>query len=143
MWFHGTPSRIAILPLVRVSCAFRDGPQGSLREPESVGGARAEPIREPPGRHRNHPRPPPAPLARAPRGCRAQRRRDYYCDQVTIAHDHGARLPANASLISLACHHVHPLQAFGFDDTLEIWTVTARVDADTAAEELFVLLPSG
>ncbi|MBU5948418.1 MULTISPECIES: hypothetical protein [Streptomyces] len=62
---------------------------------------------------------------------------------MTIAHDHGARLPANASLISLACHHVHPLQAFGFDDTLEIWTVTARVDADTAAEELFVLLPSG
>lgn len=64
------------------------------------------------------------------------RRRDYYCDQVTIAHDDRPRLPADPSLISLTYHHEHPLQAFEFDDTLEIWTVTARIDADAAAEEL-------
>ncbi|MEU6277082.1 hypothetical protein ABZ871_32460 [Streptomyces populi] len=47
-----------------------------------------------------------------------------------------AKLPADPSLISLAYHHEHPLQAFEFDDTLEIWTVTARIDADVLAEDL-------
>ncbi|MEU5476786.1 hypothetical protein [Streptomyces mirabilis] len=55
---------------------------------------------------------------------------------MTIAHDDRPRLPADPSLISLTYHHEHPLQAFEFDDTLEIWTVTARIDADAAAEEL-------
>ncbi|MFE3415477.1 hypothetical protein ACFXMT_46335 [Streptomyces mirabilis] len=46
------------------------------------------------------------------------------------------RLPADPSLISLAYHHEHPLQAYEFDDTLEAWTVTACVDADVLAEDM-------
>ncbi|MDX3697564.1 hypothetical protein PV726_46740 [Streptomyces europaeiscabiei] len=54
---------------------------------------------------------------------------------MTTVLDDVSRLPADPSLISLAYHHEHPLQAFEFDDTLEIWTVTARIDADAAADE--------
>ncbi|MBQ1116986.1 hypothetical protein [Streptomyces sp. C3-3] len=44
-------------------------------------------------------------------------------------------LPADPSLISLACQHEHLLQAYEFDDTLERWAVTARIDADTLADD--------
>ncbi|WP_330342682.1 hypothetical protein [Streptomyces sp. NBC_00557] len=47
-----------------------------------------------------------------------------------------SRLPADPSLISLAYHHEHHVQAFEFDDTLEVWTVTARIDAVTLAEDM-------
>ncbi|MET9037327.1 hypothetical protein ACWEQ3_29785 [Streptomyces mirabilis] len=47
-----------------------------------------------------------------------------------------AQLPADPSLISLAYHHEHPLQAYEFVDTLEVWTVTARIDADVLAEDM-------
>ncbi|MGV9935642.1 hypothetical protein [Streptomyces olivaceoviridis] len=30
--------------------------------------------------------------------------------------------------------HGHLLRGFEFDDTLEVWTVTARIDADILAE---------
>jgi GNAT superfamily N-acetyltransferase len=39
-------------------------------------------------------------------------------------------------LISLTYHHEHPLRTFGFDDTLEVWTVTVRIDADVLAEDM-------
>ncbi|MEU8295622.1 hypothetical protein [Streptomyces pseudogriseolus] len=55
---------------------------------------------------------------------------------MTTSLDDVSRLPADPSLISLAYHHEHTVQAFEFDDTLEIWTVTARIDADAAAEEM-------
>ncbi|MFD7748782.1 hypothetical protein ACFV2V_18915 [Streptomyces sp. NPDC059698] len=42
-------------------------------------------------------------------------------------------LPADPSLIILAYQHEHPLQAYEFDDTLERWTVTARIDANILA----------
>ncbi|WP_331746945.1 hypothetical protein OG923_34525 (plasmid) [Streptomyces halstedii] len=45
-------------------------------------------------------------------------------------------LPADPSLISLAYQHEHPLQAYEFDDTLEVWQVTARIDADILAEDM-------
>ncbi|WP_251021936.1 hypothetical protein [Streptomyces sp. ISL-98] len=44
------------------------------------------------------------------------------------------QLPADPSLISLAYHHEHPVQVYEFEDTLEEWTVTARIDADVLAE---------
>ncbi|WP_327722304.1 hypothetical protein OG381_48190 [Streptomyces sp. NBC_00490] len=47
-----------------------------------------------------------------------------------------SRLPADPSLISLTYRHEHPVQAFEFDDALEIWKVTARIDADVLAEDL-------
>ncbi|MDU9000786.1 hypothetical protein [Streptomyces mirabilis] len=46
------------------------------------------------------------------------------------------RLSADPSLITLVYQHEHPVQAFEFDDTLEVWTVNARIDADVLAEEL-------
>jgi hypothetical protein len=39
-------------------------------------------------------------------------------------------------LVSLVYHHEHPVQAYEFEDTLEVWTVSARIDADVLAEEL-------
>ncbi|MEU5416691.1 hypothetical protein [Streptomyces clavifer] len=48
----------------------------------------------------------------------------------------GPPLPADPSLISLAYQHEHPVQAYEFDDTLERWTVTARIDADILAENM-------
>lgn len=48
------------------------------------------------------------------------------------------RMPADPSLISLGYHHEHTLEAFEFDDTLEVWTVTMRIDADVLAESLAV-----
>jgi hypothetical protein len=39
-------------------------------------------------------------------------------------------------LISLAYHHEHPVQAYEFENTLEVWTVSARIDADVLAEDL-------
>jgi GNAT superfamily N-acetyltransferase len=55
---------------------------------------------------------------------------------VTIVAPNIAQLPADPSLISLAYHHEHPLQTYEFDDTLEVWTVTARIDADVLAEDM-------
>ncbi|WP_432190423.1 hypothetical protein [Streptomyces sp. Tue6028] len=55
---------------------------------------------------------------------------------MTTAISAVAQLPADPSLISLSYHHEHPLQALEFDDTLEVWTVSARIDADVLAEEL-------
>ncbi|MFJ9821149.1 hypothetical protein ACIRU3_39025 [Streptomyces sp. NPDC101151] len=46
------------------------------------------------------------------------------------------QLPADPSLISLAYRHEHPLKVFEFDDTLEVWTVSARIDADILAEDM-------
>lgn len=46
------------------------------------------------------------------------------------------QLPADPSLISLVYHHEHPVQAHEFANTLEVWTVSARIDADVLAEEL-------
>ena len=46
------------------------------------------------------------------------------------------QLPADLSLISLAYHHEHPVQAYEFENTLEVWTVSARIDADVLAEDL-------
>ncbi|MFI2315178.1 hypothetical protein [Streptomyces sp. CB00072] len=45
-------------------------------------------------------------------------------------------LPADPSLVSLAYQHEHPLQAYEFDDTLERWTVTARIDGNILAEDM-------
>lgn len=47
-----------------------------------------------------------------------------------------ARLAADPSLISPTYHHEHPLKTFEFEDTLEVWTVTARIDADVLAEDM-------
>ncbi|MFP8959028.1 hypothetical protein ACLIYP_00360 [Streptomyces nanhaiensis] len=44
-------------------------------------------------------------------------------------------LPADPSLISLVYRHEHPVAAQEFSDTLEMWTVTARIDADLLTEE--------
>ncbi|MCX4530045.1 hypothetical protein OHA79_44185 [Streptomyces sp. NBC_00841] len=44
-------------------------------------------------------------------------------------------LPADPSLVSLAYHHEHPIQPFEFEETLEVWTVTARIDAGILAED--------
>jgi hypothetical protein len=55
---------------------------------------------------------------------------------VTTAAPNIAQLPADPSLISLAYHHEHPLQTYEFVDTLEVWTVTARIDADVLAEDM-------
>ncbi|MFD7861616.1 hypothetical protein [Streptomyces sp. NPDC059783] len=46
------------------------------------------------------------------------------------------RLPADPSLIRLTYHHEHSVEADEFDDTLEVWTVKARMDADMLAEEM-------
>ena len=46
------------------------------------------------------------------------------------------RLPADPSLISLTYHHEHQLQPFPFDETLEVWSATARIDADVLAEDM-------
>ncbi|MFE2970555.1 hypothetical protein ACFXKC_44450 [Streptomyces sp. NPDC059340] len=46
------------------------------------------------------------------------------------------RLSADPWLITLVYQHEHPVQPFEFDDTLEVWTVNARIDADVLAEEL-------
>lgn len=45
-------------------------------------------------------------------------------------------MPANPSLISLAYTHEHPIIPYEFEDTLEVWTVTARIDPDILAEDL-------
>lgn len=55
---------------------------------------------------------------------------------MTTALSELARLPADPSLIHLAYHHEHPVEAFEFDDTLEVWTVKARIDADILAEDM-------
>jgi hypothetical protein len=55
---------------------------------------------------------------------------------VTIVAPQVAQLPVDPSLISLAYHHEHPLQTYAFEDTLEVWTVTARIDADVLAEDM-------
>jgi hypothetical protein len=39
-------------------------------------------------------------------------------------------------LVNLVYHHEHPVQAYEFENTLEVWTVSARIDADVLAEEL-------
>lgn len=57
-------------------------------------------------------------------------------DQVTTVLPEVVRLPADPSLIHLAYHHEHPVEAFEFDDTLEVWTVRARIDADVLAEDM-------
>ncbi|MFP8940369.1 hypothetical protein ACLIYM_02890 [Streptomyces fenghuangensis] len=44
-------------------------------------------------------------------------------------------LLADPSLISLVYRHEHPVAAEEFSDTLEVWTVTARIDADLLTEE--------
>ncbi|MBL1109747.1 hypothetical protein JK361_35110 [Streptomyces sp. 5-8] len=49
-----------------------------------------------------------------------------------------SRLPADPSLISLVYHHEHPVQASKFGDTLEVWTVSARIDADMLAEDMAI-----
>ncbi|WND23538.1 hypothetical protein [Streptomyces violaceus] len=36
-----------------------------------------------------------------------------------------AQLPVDPSLISLAYHHEHPVQAYEFENTLEVWTVVS------------------
>ncbi|WP_257137151.1 hypothetical protein [Streptomyces sp. b62] len=46
------------------------------------------------------------------------------------------RMPADPSLIRLVYHHEHPVEAYEFDDTLEVWTVMARIDADLLAEDM-------
>lgn len=43
-------------------------------------------------------------------------------------------LPAALSLISLVYGHEHPVAAQEFSDTVEVWTVTARIDADLQAQ---------
>lgn len=55
---------------------------------------------------------------------------------MTIVLPNVSRLPADPSLISLGYHHEHPIQPYEFDDTLEVWAVTARIDADVLAEEM-------
>lgn len=54
---------------------------------------------------------------------------------VTTSPAAGRALPADPSLISLAYGHEHPVASYAFDDTREVWTVTARIDADVLAEE--------
>jgi GNAT superfamily N-acetyltransferase len=44
-----------------------------------------------------------------------------------------SRMPADPSLISLAYHHEHPVRVYEFEDTLEVWTVQARIDAEVLA----------
>ncbi|WP_327411301.1 hypothetical protein OG458_41945 (plasmid) [Streptomyces sp. NBC_01281] len=55
---------------------------------------------------------------------------------MTIIAPNSVRLPADPSLITLTYQHEHLVQGFEFDETLEVWTVTARIDADTLAEAL-------
>ncbi|MFD5814815.1 hypothetical protein [Streptomyces sp. NPDC127038] len=55
---------------------------------------------------------------------------------MTIIAPSTAQLPADPSLITLLYQHEHLVQGFEFGDTLEVWTVTARIDADVLAEEL-------
>lgn len=45
-------------------------------------------------------------------------------------------MPADPSLISLVYRHEHPVSAYEFEDTLEVWEVTARIDADVLAESM-------
>jgi GNAT superfamily N-acetyltransferase len=61
---------------------------------------------------------------------------DHYGGGVTTELPEVSRLPADPSLISIAYHHEHPVQAYEFEDTLEVWTVTARIDADVLAEDM-------
>jgi GNAT superfamily N-acetyltransferase len=57
--------------------------------------------------------------------------------RVTTTTQVAARLtPANPSLISLSYHHEHPLRVLEFDDTLEVWSVRVRIDADILAEDM-------
>ncbi|MFD3480500.1 hypothetical protein [Streptomyces sp. NPDC058695] len=53
-----------------------------------------------------------------------------------IAPSTARHLPADPSLITLVYQHEHPVRSFEFDDTLEAWRVTARIDANVLAEEL-------
>ncbi|MFI6283024.1 hypothetical protein [Streptomyces sp. NPDC050988] len=46
------------------------------------------------------------------------------------------QLPADPSLIHLTYHHQHSVEAFEFDDTLEVWKVKALIDADVLAEDM-------
>lgn len=46
------------------------------------------------------------------------------------------RLPADPSLIHLTYHHQHPVEAFEFDDTLEVWQVVALINADVLVEDM-------
>ncbi|MFC8669019.1 hypothetical protein [Streptomyces sp. NPDC057199] len=55
---------------------------------------------------------------------------------MTVVALQSAQLLVDPSLISLAYHHEHPVQAYEFEDSLEVWTVTARIDADVLAEDM-------
>ncbi|MEU6868625.1 hypothetical protein ABZ924_36260 [Streptomyces sp. NPDC046876] len=46
-----------------------------------------------------------------------------------------SRLPADPALISLIYHHEHPVVPYDFEETREVWTVHARIDADTLAAD--------
>ncbi len=59
-----------------------------------------------------------------------------YAGTVTLLAPQIAQLPVDPSLISLVYHHEHPVQAYEFENTLEVWEVSARIDADVLAEEL-------
>lgn len=59
-----------------------------------------------------------------------------HAGRVTLTAPQMVQLPADLSLISLAYHHEHPVQAYEFENTLEVWTVSARIDADVLAEDL-------
>ncbi|MGW4823221.1 hypothetical protein ACWEP4_30680 [Streptomyces sp. NPDC004227] len=55
---------------------------------------------------------------------------------MTTVPQEAGRLPADPSLIHLSYHHQHPVEAFKFDDTLEVWKVKALIDADVLAEDM-------
>ncbi|MFJ3841764.1 hypothetical protein ACIPY6_40540 [Streptomyces sp. NPDC090054] len=44
-------------------------------------------------------------------------------------------LPADPALITLIYHHEHPVVPDDFEETREVWTVHARIDADSLAAE--------
>lgn len=55
---------------------------------------------------------------------------------MTTALPEAERLPVDPSLIHLAYRHEHPVEAYEFDDTLEVWNVKALIDADVLAEDM-------
>lgn len=59
-----------------------------------------------------------------------------YAGTVPLMAPQIAQLPVDPSLISLAYDHEHPVQTYEFENTLEVWKVSARIDADVLAEEL-------
>lgn len=60
----------------------------------------------------------------------------HYADRMTTALPEVVRLPVDPSLIQLSYHHEHPIPSYEFEDTLEVWRVNVRIDADVLAVDM-------